>query len=143
MKFLPTLAIHLRYALVLIVVIIILVLLSKWSAASNNPTIVKLSRAVGAKNDLATTTPTPAHVAAAASLAREANSWFVKATRTNDPHTALIYSTYALGYIDAALDLVQQNTATLQTALPFDVAAMHSSLKEQQQQLVDVDTYRV
>ena len=64
MKFLPTLACHLRYALILLLVVVVLVLLSKWSATRPNATKAATTATTTAAT-ATTTAATAAHVAAA------------------------------------------------------------------------------
>ena len=92
--------------------IVILVLLSKWTGSGGAPQwMVKHVSSPSKK-------VTPAHAAAAASQIRQAQSWLDKSLEATDNNQeALTNATYALGYLDAALDLVQDDMEGLQKAV--------------------------
>lgn len=138
--FLSSLACHLRYALILMICIVILVLLSKWTGTGGAPQWM-------VKQVYPSTPPnanvTPAHAAAAANQVRQAQQWMDKSVLTQNNQEALSTATYALGYLDAALDLVQDDFDMLQKAVgdEINVEELDHSLRERQTQLNEVQSY--
>ncbi len=121
---------HLRYALLVMLIILVIVLLSKWSGTKDSkanvedkedsPQVSKnLSRATNSQ---------------VASLVANALSWKQKSDMDQDPRAALMHSTYATAYLDAARTLSSDSEISRKNQINVDEVSQ--SLQQRQQQSI-------
>lgn len=105
-------------------IIVVIVLLSKWSGTKDKCTDTQSKKDESSPNLKSLTS----------NLIRDAMQWKQKCDMDQDPRAALMHSTYATAYLDAARTLTSD--ANINRDNHIDVEKLNESLQQRQQQAV-------